>query len=231
MERLLLNVDNPNQPLSEPPLNLLFNTSLLGKQNVWDIDISNLLQLLLDIINSSGKKDLRVCGIAIWSSSLIYRLKVESIFKLEKIALEKKTPKMIEDKEIPNITPISFPFRLTSNSPVSLEDLLQVLQNMITDLSNPNSRTRTQIQLEPIEDFDFDQYFVKFEKILEDHQEYLLKALEINKIIFFSDFVKRMQPIEVVRFFICLLHLALKNKIELIQDDESDEIEIRKILN
>jgi segregation and condensation protein A len=224
-----LNTDNPNQSLSEPPLNLLFNTSLLGKQNVWDIDISNLLQLLLDLINSSGKKDLRICGIAIWSSSLIYRLKVESIFKLEKIAMERKTPEMIEEKEIPNITPINFPFRLTSTSPVSLEELLQVLQNMITDLSNPNSKSRTQIKLEPIKDFDFDQYFVRFEKILVEHEEYILRSLEINEIIIFGDFVKRMQSIEVVRFFICLLHLAMKNKIELIQSDDSYDIEIRKI--
>jgi len=225
-----LNPENTNQSLSEPPLNILFNTSLLGKQNVWDIDISSLLQLLLDIINSSGKKDLRVCGIAIWSSSLIYRLKVESIFKLEKISLERKIPENIGDKEIPNINPISFPFRLTSTSPVSLEDLLQVFQNMITDLSNP-TKTRNQVKLEPIENFDFDQYFVKFEKILEDHENHLLDALEINKIIIFSEFVRRMESIEVVRFFICILHLAMKNKIELLQPDGSDDIEIRKILN
>lgn len=76
--------------IATPPLNLLFNTSLLGKQNVWEINISKLLELLLKIINSSGKKDLRICGIAAWSSSLIYRLKVESIFQLEKLSLEKK---------------------------------------------------------------------------------------------------------------------------------------------
>ena len=226
-----MNLRDTNQSLSEPPLNILFNTSLLGKQNVWDIDISNLLQLLLDLINSSGKKDLRVCGIAIWSSSLIYRLKVESIFKLEKIALDRKIPENIQDKEIPNIDPIRFPFRLASTSPVSLEDLLQVLQNMITDLSNPPSKTRNQVKLEPIENFDFDQYFVKFEKILEDHENYLLEVLEINKIIIFSNFVRRMESLEVVRFFISILHLAMKNKIELIQLDESDDIEIRKILN
>src|SRR5687767_15689901 len=70
--------ESSKSSLAIPPLNLLFNTSLLGKQNVWEIDISNLLELLLKFINSSGKKDLRICGIAAWSSSLIYRLKVES---------------------------------------------------------------------------------------------------------------------------------------------------------
>ena len=81
---------NSKSSLALPPLNLLFNTSLLGKRNVWEINISRLLELLLNIINSSGKKDLRICGIAAWSSTLIYRLKVESIFQLEKTFNGKK---------------------------------------------------------------------------------------------------------------------------------------------
>src|SRR5215212_10930379 len=76
--------------ISEPPLNMLFNLSLLAKKDVWDIDIPMLLQMLLNIINNTGKRDLRVCGIAILSSSLIHRLKVESIFRLEKIAMQRK---------------------------------------------------------------------------------------------------------------------------------------------
>src|SRR3712207_6876002 len=76
--------------IAEPPLNMLFNLSLIAKKDVWDIDIPMLLQMLLSIINNTGKKDLRVCGIAVLSSSMIHRLKVESIFRLEKIATQRK---------------------------------------------------------------------------------------------------------------------------------------------
>jgi segregation and condensation protein A len=146
--------------LAIPPLNLLFNTSLLGKQNVWEIDISNLLELLLNFINSSGKKDLRICGIAAWSSSLIYRLKVESIFRLEKLSMEKRNyNNKSEEKEIPVLNLIEFPFRLSSTYPVSLEDLLRILENMVNEMENPKQKNRNQIELEPIEDFNFDQYF------------------------------------------------------------------------
>src|ERR687898_358945 len=144
--------------LAIPPLNLLFNTSLLGKQNVWEIDISNLLELLLKFINSNGKKDLRICGIAAWSSSLIYRLKVESIFRLEKLSMEKRNyNNQTEEKEIPVLNLIDFPFRLSSTYPVSLEDLLKILENMINEVGNPKQKTRNQIQLEPIEKFDLIQ--------------------------------------------------------------------------
>ena len=73
--------------------------------------------------------------------------------------MEKHNQQIAEEKEIPIINPIEFPFRLSSTYPVSLEDLLRVLQNMIADLSNPNRKSRNQIQLEPVEDFEFDQYF------------------------------------------------------------------------
>ena len=121
--------------LAIPPLNLLFNTSLLGKQNVWEIDISNLLELLLKFINSSGKKELRICGIAAWSSSLIYRLKVESIFRLEKLSMEKRSyNNQSGEKEILVLNLIDFPFRLSVTYPVSLEVLVKILENMFNDL-------------------------------------------------------------------------------------------------
>src|SRR5919198_5188401 len=123
--------------VSEPPLNLLFNPSLLAsKKDVWDIDIAMLLDMLLKLINTTGKKDLRVCGVAILSSSIIYRLKVESIFRLEKIAMQRKG---VNDSQlpqpIPDLNPVEFPFRIESTYPVSLEELLHVLENMIYELA------------------------------------------------------------------------------------------------
>src|SRR5688572_33336650 len=142
---------NSTSSLAIPPLNLLFNTSLLGKRNVWEIKISRLLELLLKIINSSGKKDLRICGIAAWSSTLIYRLKVESIFQLEKLSMEKKNYDGSNEKEIPHLKLINFPFRLLLTYPVFLEDLLKVLENFIFFLNYPSMKSKNLVELETIE--------------------------------------------------------------------------------
>jgi segregation and condensation protein A len=216
--------------LATPPLNLLFNTSLLGKQNVWEINISRLLELLLKIINSSEKKDLRICGIAAWSSTLIYRLKVESIFQLEKLSLEKKNYDDSTEKEIPHLKLIDFPFRLSSTYPVSLEDLLNVLENIISSLNNPSIKSRNLVELEPIEIFDFDHYLVKFEKILEEKEKFIMHSLRLTETILFSKFIEKIDRLEVARIFIALLHLAMKGMIDLIQLDESYDIEIRRRL-
>jgi segregation and condensation protein A len=215
--------------LATPPLNLLFNTALLGKQNVWEINISTLLELLLKIINSSGKKDLRICGIAAWSSTLIYRLKVESIFQLEKLSLEKKNFTSSTEKEIPLLKLIDFPFRLSSTYPISLEDLLNVLENIISSLHNPNLKRRNLVQLEPIEIFDFDQYLVKFEKILEEKEAFIMHSLRLTESILFSKFIDKLDRLEVARIFIALLHLAMKGKIDMVQIDDSSDIEIRRL--
>jgi segregation and condensation protein A len=217
--------------LATPPLNLLFNTALLGKQNVWEINISTLLELLLKIINSSGKKDLRICGIAAWSSTLIYRLKVESIFQLEKLSLEKKNFTSSTEKEIPLLKLIDFPFRLSSTYPISLEDLLNVLENIISSLHNPNLKRRNLVQLEPIEIFDFDQYLVKFEKILEEKEAFIMHSLRLTESILFSKFIDKLDRLEVARIFIALLHLAMKGKIDIVQIDDSSDIEIRRLQN
>jgi segregation and condensation protein A len=224
----MIEEEGDKSSLAIPPLNLLFNTSLLGKQNVWEIDISNLLELLLKFINSSGKKDLRICGIAAWSSSLIYRLKVESIFRLEKLTMEKKSYNKSDEKEIPVLNLIDFPFRLSSTYPVSLEDLLKILENMVKELGNPKQKSNNQIQIEPIEDFDFDHYLVKFEKILEEHEDYLMQSLRFKEIMIFSKFIAKMERLEIARYFIALLHLAMEGKIDLVQEDDPIDIKITK---
>jgi segregation and condensation protein A len=223
-----MNEVNSKSSFATPPLNLLFNTSILGKQNVWEINISTLLELLLKIINSSGKKDLRICGIAAWSSTLIYRLKVESIFQLEKLSLEKKKFSSTE-KEIPLLKLLDFPFRLSSTYPVSLEDLLNVLENIISSLHNPNVKRRSPMELEPVEIFDFDHYLVKFEKILEEKEAFIMQSLRLTETILFSKFIEKLDRLEIARIFIALLHLAMKGKIDIVQTTDSYDIEIRKI--
>ncbi len=73
--------------ISQDPVNVLFNPSVISKKDVWQIDLIAILKLLIKILEQTGKKDLKVAGMAALSSSLIYRMKVESIFALQKACL------------------------------------------------------------------------------------------------------------------------------------------------
>jgi len=201
-------------------LNLLFNPSLIDKQDVWQIDVVKLLENLLKLLATTGNRDLRVCGVAILTSALIHRLKVESIFRLDKIANqrnENNTEKEKKDEEkvpIPEISTLTLPFRKETSYPVSIDDLLLILDNLITELTNPSVRKKT-IDLEPIVTIDFQDYLIKFEKVIEEYELKLFEKISVVKEMIFNDFVFDMNELDIARYFIAMLYLAMRNKIEI----------------
>jgi segregation and condensation protein A len=128
-------------------------------------------------------------------------------------------------KEIPQLNPIEIPYRIEPTYPVSLEDLLRVLENMIFELANPRPK-RKQIELEPVQTFDFDQYLLKFEKILQEYENMILDILKADGTAMFKTLVKKMELIDVVRCFIAILYLAMKEKIILESIEELEDIKI-----
>ena len=220
--------------IAQPPLNLLFNPSLLVRKDVWNVDIARLLDMFLRLLNVTGNKDLRICGLAAVSSSMIYRLKVESIFALEKIAMQKKglnDPSKEQQHQllpIPELHPIEIPFRVEPTYPVSVEELLRMLENMIIELANPRSKRKKQeLELEPVETFNFDQYLIKFEKIIQGYEDMIYDIVAADGILMFKTLVAKMDPVEMARCFIAMLYLAMKSKINLdYPQDDSDNIKM-----
>jgi segregation and condensation protein A len=210
--------------IAQPPLNLLFNPSLLVRKDVWNIDVALLLEMFLRLINATGNKDLRICGIAAVSSSMIYRLKVESIFALEKIAMQRKGVEDPNQQPIPQLNTMEL-FRIESTYPVSVEDLLHMLENMIMELANPRPRKK-QVELEPVQGFDFDQYLVKFEQIIQRYEDMILDIVSADGMLMFQTLVAKMEPVETARCFIAMLYLAMKGKVELDQQEGSDDVKI-----
>ena len=218
---------NTNKTISQPPLDVLFNPSLVSKKDVWEIDVVMLLEMLLKVMNLTGKKDLRVCGIAALSSSLIHRLKVESIFRLEKIAMSKKSLDITEIKKIPLLKSVEIPFRIESSYPVSLEDLLSVLENMIANLANPR-RQRSQLNLDTLPSFDFNEYIVKFEEIIKSYEEMIIDILTADGSVLFSSLTLTMNTIDTVRCFLAVLYLAMKREIIVTQSEDQCDFTISR---
>ncbi|MBT5842727.1 MAG: chromosome segregation protein ScpA, partial [Thaumarchaeota archaeon] len=146
----------PNS-ISQEPVNILFSPKDVAKKDVWEIDLIQILDMLIKILEKTGKKDLKVAGMAALSSSLIYRMKVESIFALQKAAMEKKPMHQRTDVDIELI---DIPYRHESTYPVSLDDLLGLLQNLIGTIANPQSRRGGKTEIEPLVAPDFDEIFI-----------------------------------------------------------------------
>ena len=211
--------------ISKIPINVLFDPEGVKKKNVWDIDLVQILSLLLEILEKADKKDLSIAGMAALSSSLIYRLKVESIFALQKAAMEKKSLRQRSDIDIQML---DMPYRHESTYPVSLDELLDLLENLIGTIANPRERRSNQLKFEPIEPPDFKKYFNSLENIIGDYQDLVLTKLKDTGAILLRTITKDLDTTDSIRCFFAVLFLARDEKVDLLQEDEDIRVTLIK---
>ena len=219
----MISKESPDS-ISQAPVNILFNPATIDKKEVWDIDLIKILDLLIKILEKTGKKDLRVAGMAALSSSLIYRMKVESIFALQKAAMEKKP---LRQKADVDIEVIDIPYRHESTYPVTLDELLNLLENLIGSIANPRSRRGGQMNFEPIEVPDFQEYFISLENIIEKYEGLIMKKISATGSELLQKIVVDLDTTDSIRCFFAVLFLARDEKIDVEQID--DDIRIIKL--
>jgi segregation and condensation protein A len=214
----------PNS-ISQEPVNILFNPNSVVKKDVWDIDLIEILNLLIRILEKTEKKDLRVAGMAALSSSLIYRMKVESIFALQKAAMEKKPIRQRTDVDIELI---DIPYRYESTYPVSLDDLLGLLQNLIGSIANPQSRRNSQLNIEPIDPPDFQEYFISLENIIGKYEDLIIRKISNDGFGMLQNIISDLDTIDSIRCFFAILFLARDEKIDIEQIEDDIKITVIK---
>ena len=207
--------------ISQEPINILFSPASVAKKDVWEIDLIQILDLLLKILEKSGKKDLKVAGMAALSSSLIYRMKVERIFALQKAAMEKKPMHQRTDVDIELI---DIPYRHESTYPVSLDDLLGLLQNLIGTIANPQSRRNRQLEIEPIEAPDFQEFFISLESIIGKYEDLIMKKIAAAGYALLQDIIVDLDQVDSIRCFFATLFLARDQKVDLEQVEDNIKI-------
>ena len=207
--------------ISQDPLNILFNPAVVTKKDVWEIDLVSILEVLIKLLNQTGKKDLRVAGMAALSSSLIHRMKVESIFALQKAAMETKPLRQRSDIDIELL---QIPYRHESTYPVTLDELLSLLENLIGSIANPRSHRGGQMSFEPLETPDFKDYFISLENLIGKYEELIVSKIRPTGFGLLRNIVADLEPIDAIRCFFAILFLARDQKVELEQIDEDIKI-------
>jgi segregation and condensation protein A len=200
------------EAIAKEPLNILANPELIRKQKPWRIDIAYLLNLFLNFISKLESLDLRLCGSAALSSALIYRLKVETLFLIERMSEEKRP---VDVGDIPFI--LSMPIRYELHT-TSVEDLIAALQKLIEEITSRSEPTRPKpVSREPV--VEIDQFINRLRESLEPFKASLLELLKSGPILF-SELVKGKSVVEAARIFILLLFLASDGIVFLEQSEE-----------
>ena len=205
-----------------PPWNILFEFRKLEKLTPWNINIAYLLTSFLQEMEKTGQVDFRASGVALDSSALIYLMKSKLLLKLEEPPPPPKPPKDF----LP--PPLFIPLRheLTSTT---IRHLLEVLDDVLKgeklarlqkDVSEPILPTPSEILPQ------LDLYLMEIELQMEKLYASLSQKVKGTGIIQFSTLVKGVKRIEAIRTFILLLFLAQDARVNLWQDEESEEIYI-----
>jgi len=205
-----------------PPWNILFEFHKLEKLTPWNINIAYLLTTFLEEMEKSGQIDFRASGVALDSSALIYLMKSRLLLKLEE---PPQPPKAPQDFLPP---PLFLPLRheLTSTT---IRHLLEVLDDVLKGekllrlektVAEPILPTPSEILPQ------IDYYLMEIELQMDKLYKSLLERVKGAGIIEFSALTRGMPRLEAVRTFILLLFLAQDERVELWQDEESEEIYI-----
>lgn len=203
-----------------PPWNILFEISKLEKLTPWNVNIAYLLRSFLSEMDRMGKVDFRASGVALDSSALIYLMKSKLLLTLQEPPAQPKPP----GDYVP--PPLFLPLRheLTSTT---IHHLLEVLDEVLkgekllhTDRVIPQPVLPAFTDLLP----QFDAFLQEIELQMDKLYDLLCEKVKGTGIIEFSSLAKGSSRIEAIRMFILLLFLAQDGKVNLWQNEETEEM-------
>jgi segregation and condensation protein A len=205
-----------------PPWNILFDISKLEKLTPWNVNISYLLNSFLSEMERNGKVDFRASGVALDSSALIYLMKSKLLLTLQ----EPPSPPKPPGDFVP--PPLFLPLRheLTSTT---IHHLLEVLDDVLKgEKLSHIDRVVPQPVLPAFSDLmpQFDAFLQEIELQLDKLYDLLCETVKGTGIIEFSALTKEMKRLEAIQTFILLLFLAQNGKVNLWQNEETEELYI-----
>ena len=127
-------------------------------------------------------------------------------------------------KPLKDIDILDIPYRHESTYPVSLDELLELLENLIGSIANPRSRRKGQLDFEATEPPDFKEYFVSFENIVEKYESLITRKISTAGSGLLREIVMDLDSLDSIRCFFAVLFLAQKQKVELAQIDDDIQI-------
>jgi len=119
---------------------------------------------------------------------------------------------------------IDIPYRHESTYPVSLDDLLGLLQNLIGTIANPQSRRNRQVEIEPIEAPDFQDYFISLESIIGKYEDLIMKKISLAGFGLLREIIAELDQVDSIRCFFAALFLARDQKVDLEQVEDDIKI-------
>jgi len=203
----------------EPSLVTLFDLLRLHRVRPWDVDISYILPALVNEMKKRGGIDFVASGVALLSSSILYRMKSELVLKLQ------EPPRIVGRKPVDFVPPpIQLPYRYEYTT-TTINDLIKTLEEALKKESKVGPSLIEMVP-DPSVSRSLDQFAINIKKNMTKLYEKIYKLAKSEKSISFTKLVAGKRRTEIIRTFLLILLIASEGKVRLKQEKELGEIYI-----
>lgn len=194
-------------------------------RNPLTVDLKSIVSQFTEKVKSSSYIDLKACGIAVYNSAYLHRRRVDVVLSMYRPRREKRNGEAYAPQ-------LDLALRRGMH-PVSFDDLVRALHDALSEL-NPRRRRRRDEDVRKEVKFFLDEEEVRVEELIGDVYRALQRLSRREKPVRFRTLILNYEwdaiPVELVklrlvRILLCLLHLTVQRKVELLQK-ETGEIQI-----
>ncbi len=207
------------------PWAILVNPVETRQADPLQINLQEILPSFLVKLRESGYIDLQISGRAIYSASLILRLKTDLIIKLMQAIgqIEEPTP------EFQDLPPLQLPLRIQSKH-VSLDELLLSLVDVLSAPSKKSKASKIKSKLpELLLNLGMAPERANIDTLISRVYERILALSQETSEIPFENILRNKKRIELVRVFLSILYLLSREQIDIIQTDNEGTLMVKLV--
>jgi segregation and condensation protein A len=203
------------------PVEMLMDLVISEELDPWDIDIADIANRFIEEVKKMQKLNLRLSGKTILASSILLRMKSDSLVPMEEPLLEEDFGwDYFPEETSEEIMPIGTPVRRRAERKTTLFELIEALQRALNEEmirknfprgARPRPKMVIQIDEETIK-----ERMVKIYDMIQ-------KLTEKKKVIKFSDLLSEKRE-NIIEVLVALLYLDSQRQITIWQKELFGEI-------
>ena len=204
------------------PVELLVDLVITEEMDPWDIDIAEIANKFLEEVRQMVRINLRLSGRTLLTSSILLRLKSESLVPKEEDGDEEFFNESYADfEEREDVVSLPMPMRRRAERKTTLFELVEALQRALREeLIRKNFPRETRSRRKLIIQVDEEDIKERIIKVYERIQ----KLAKLYEVIKFSELLSEKTRRGVVELILALLYLDSQRKINIWQKELFGEI-------
>lgn len=229
-----------NSESLEDPIEIILEMARRGEIDPWNVDVVDITDRFLRKLEKAKELDLRVSGRVLLYAAILVRMKAEAI-AFESLKIEDEVQEediTFEDFVVEDILDESYleeELAEVLKTPRRRIRRISTLKDLIEELKRAEivERRRKKRKRKDLKEVDVDRTLrVPHEESMEETialiERELKAILSKKQRILFSSVVRGKKKEEIVDYYLSLMHLVFRRKIEIYQKEFYGDIEIRE---